>query len=212
MSVLAAWTGASEVGLPVLAGGVLLGSSVVPLIPTGPLVGSAAALAMTTNRLDLVFVLVIATAAAAAGDLLTFALFRFGGPRAVRLLARRHDPRRVERLHDRFDRHGLQVIVVGHLVPAGRIPVLLAAGALAYPARRLLGHTLVASTIWTVVYMLVGVVSGGIFDSPVAAMLVATGVVLVVGLVANVVSSRRSRDDEAPADGDLAGAPSRERR
>lgn len=210
MSILAAWADASNIGLPVLAGGVLLGSSVVPLIPTGPLVGSAAALAMTTNRLDLVFVLVIATVTAAAGDLLTFALFRFGGPRAVRLLARRHDPRHVERLHDRFDRRGTQVIVVGHLIPAGRIPVLLAAGALSYPLRRLLPATLLASGIWTVVYMLVGVVSGGIFDSPVAAMLVATGIVLLIGLVANLVSSRRRRtDDEPSADGDLAGSQER---
>ena len=66
---------------------------------------------------------------------------------------------------------------------------------------------LTSSAVWTAVYMLVGVVSGGIFDSPVAAMLVATGAVLVIGLVANLVSSRRRAAAEAHGEADLTGSP-----
>jgi membrane protein DedA with SNARE-associated domain len=81
--------------------------------------------------------------------------------------------------------------VVGRLLPAGRIPVLLAAGALAYPWRRLLPASLLASFLWAVAYASLGVVSGGIFDSPLIAVLLATVLVLLVGAVLNVVGARR---------------------
>jgi membrane protein DedA with SNARE-associated domain len=82
--------------------------------------------------------------------------------------------------------------------------VLLAAGALAYPWRRLLPAALLASTLWAVAYALLGVVSGGVFDNPLIATLVATLLVLLVGAVLNLVQSRRRR--AAPADGEDADA------
>jgi membrane protein DedA with SNARE-associated domain len=96
-------------------------------------------------------------------------------------------------VREQFRRHGWQIVVVGRLLPAGRIPVLLAAGALAYPWRRLLPASLAAAAIWAVAYALLGVVSGGIFDSPLVAILIATLLVLLVGAVLNLVSSRRRR-------------------
>jgi uncharacterized protein YggE len=44
-----------------------------------------------------------------------------------------------------------------------------------------------------VAYALLGVVSGGIFDSPLLATTLATLLVLVVGGVVNVVSNRRRK-------------------
>ena len=120
-----------------LFGGVLLGS-VVPVVPTGALVGAAAAFAMTADGLNLPLVLVVATLAAWIGDVVTFSVCRFGGPSAVRWVSRGQHADRIEEVREQFREHGWQIIVIGRLLPAGRIPVLLAAGALTYPWRRLL--------------------------------------------------------------------------
>jgi membrane protein DedA with SNARE-associated domain len=188
----AVWDGDSVVGYPLLFGLVLLGS-VIPIVPTGAVVGAGAAFAMTTDTLGLPLVLLVATLAALTGDLITFAVCRFGGPSAVRWVARGQHPERIDEVRDQFRRHGWQIIVAGRLLPAGRIPVLLAAGALAYPWRRLLPAATLAAFLWALAYALLGVVSGGIFDSPLLATLLATLLVLLVGGVLNVVSARRRK-------------------
>ena len=196
--MLAAASDGSTIGYSVLFGGVLLGS-IVPVIPTGAVVGAAAAFAMTSDSLGLAVVIAIATLAALIGDLITFAICRFGGPSAVRWVSRGQHADRIEEIREQFRRHGWQIIVAGRLLPAGRIPVLLAAGALAYPWRRLLPAATLAAFLWAVAYTLLGVVSGGIFDSPLAATLIATVLVLLVGAVVNLVSARRRRS-KAPAE------------
>jgi membrane protein DedA with SNARE-associated domain len=195
------WTSGRSIGYPVLFGGVLLGS-IVPVVPTGAVVGAAAAVATTTDRLDLTLVVLLAALGAAAGDLVTFTVCRFGGPAAVRWVARGQHAERIEEVRAQFRRHGWQIIVVGRLLPAGRIPVLLAAGALAYPWRRLLPSVAAACLVWSAVYAALGVVSGDLFDSPLLATLLATVLVLVVGAVLNLVAARRRRrrtDAEHPA-------------
>ncbi|CAB4905582.1 unannotated protein [freshwater metagenome] len=177
----------------------LLGS-IVPVVPTGPLRSVAAAVAMTTDRLDIALVLLLATVAAFLGDVVTFAVARFGGPAAVRWVARGQHAGRLAEVQEQFRAHGWQIVVVGRLLPAGRIPVLVAAGALAYPWRRLLPASFGAAALWAVAYALLGVVSGGIFDSPLVATLVATGLVLVVGLVSNLVASRRRKAKQRAAE------------
>jgi membrane protein DedA with SNARE-associated domain len=194
--VAAAWSDASELGYPVLFGLVLLGS-VVPVVPTGAVVGAAAAVATTTDRLDLPVVLLVSALAALTGDLVTFAICRFGGPSAVRWVSRGQHADRIDEVRGQFRAHGWLIIVAGRLLPAGRIPVLVAAGALAYPWRRLVPASLAACVLWAIAYALLGVLSGGIFDSPLMATLLATLLILLVGVVLNVVSSRHRRHAEA---------------
>jgi membrane protein DedA with SNARE-associated domain len=198
------WTDASSIGYPVVFGGVLLGS-VVPVVPTGAVVGAAAAVATSSGQLDLMAVLVLATLAAWAGDVITFAVCRSGGPAAVRWVARGQHADRIAEVREQFRRHGWQIIVAGRLLPAGRIPVLLAAGALAYPWRRLLPASLLAAALWASAYALIGVVSGGVFDSPLLATLIATLLVLLVGAVLNLVSAARRRS--AQRGDDAAATP-----
>lgn len=211
MTALAsAWTDPSSIGYPVIFGGVLLGS-IVPVIPTGAVVGAGAAVALTTHDLNVVLVVLVATAAAVIGDLVTFSICRFGGPKAVRWVSRGQHADRIEQVEGQFRRHGWQIIVVGRLIPAGRIPVLVAAGALAYPWRRLVPATLVGALLWAIAYAALGVVSGGIFDSPLVATLLATVLVLLVAVGLNLISARRRKrrrqDDERaaePTSGDRA--------
>jgi membrane protein DedA with SNARE-associated domain len=188
----ASWSDGSGLGYPLLFGLVLLGS-IVPVVPTGAVVGAGAAVATTTDHLSLPLVVLVSTVAALAGDLITFAVSRFGGPSAVRWVARGQHADRIEEVREQFRRHGWQIVVVGRLLPAGRIPVLLAAGALAYPWRRLVPASTVACLIWAVAYAALGVLSGGIFDSPLLATLLATLLILALSGGVNLVSARRRR-------------------
>jgi membrane protein DedA with SNARE-associated domain len=189
----AVWTDGSGLGYPLIFGLVLFGS-IIPVVPTGLVVGAGAAVATTTDHLSLPLVLLVAAAAALVGDLVTFAICRFGGPSAVRWIARGQHTERIEEVRDQFRRHGWQIIVIGRLLPAGRIPVLLAAGALAYPWRRLVPAETVACLLWSITYGLLGVLSGGVFDSPLLATLLATVLVLAVSAVLNLIVSRRRRN------------------
>jgi membrane protein DedA with SNARE-associated domain len=203
----ASWSDPASLGYPLVFGGVLLGS-VVPVVPTGAVVGAGAAVAVTTDQLSLSLVLLLATLAAFLGDVVTFGICRFGGPAAVRWVARGQHAERIEEVREQFRRHGWQIVVVGRLLPAGRIPVLLAAGALAYPWRRLLPASLAAAAVWAAAYAALGVLSGGIFDSPLIATLIATLLVLLVGLLLNLLSRRRHRGGgERDADPDPAPSP-----
>ena len=204
IALAAGWTDAASLGYPVIFGGVLLGS-IVPVVPTGAVVGAGAAIATSSGKLDLVAVVLLAAAAALLGDLITFAVCRFGGPHAVRWVARGQHADRIDEVRGQFRRHGWQIVVAGRLLPAGRIPVLVAAGALAYPWRRMVPAAAAAALLWAMAYALLGVVSGGIFANPLVATLLATVLVLLVGGVLNLVTTRRRRRKHA-ADGESPGA------
>jgi membrane protein DedA with SNARE-associated domain len=193
MTVLAAsWTDASSIGYPVLFGGVLLGS-IAPVIPTGAVVGAGAAVATSSGHLSLPLVVLLAALGALIGDLVTFAICRFGGPHAVRWVARGQHAERIDEVRGQFRDHGWQIIVVGRLLPAGRIPVLVAAGALAYPWRRLVPAAAAACLLWAIAYALIGILSGGLFDNPLIATLLAAVLILILGGLLNLVSARRRK-------------------
>ncbi|WP_020662222.1 DedA family protein [Amycolatopsis benzoatilytica] len=185
------WTDPSAIGYPAVFGGVLLGS-VIPVVPTGAVVGAAAAVAMTTDHLALPLVILLAVAGAYLGDVITFAVPRFGSEALLRFVERRQQADRLTKGRDQFARRGWQLVVIGRLVPAGRIPVLLAAGTLGYPWRKFLPSGLLACVLWAVAYALLGIVSGGIFDSPLIATLLATVLVLVVTVLTTAISKWRA--------------------
>jgi membrane protein DedA with SNARE-associated domain len=193
------WTDPSTIGYQALFGGVLLGS-LVPVVPTGAVVGAAAAIAVSTGRMSLGLVLLLATIAALLGDLATFGTARAGRGALLRWVVRGQPPERLEAAREQFTRRGGLLVVVGRLVPAGRIPVLLAAGGLGYPWPRLVPAATVACVLWAVAYAALGVLSGGLFDDPVPATLLAALLVLAVGGLGSLVTTWRRRRSAARAD------------
>lgn len=186
------WSDPSTIGYPALFGGVLLGS-IIPIVPTGAVVGAAAAIATSTGQMSLPLVIVLATLGAYLGDVVTFGLPRLGSEAAYRWISRRQPAERLEKAREQFARRGWQLVVIGRLVPAGRIPVLLAAAALSYPWRRLLPAALGACLLWACAYAVLGIVSGGIFDSPIIATLLATLLVLLVAAATSLIARWRRR-------------------
>jgi membrane protein DedA with SNARE-associated domain len=191
------WTDASAIGYPAIFGGVLLGS-VVPILPTGAIVGAGAAVAMSSGQLSLPLVVLVSAVGALIGDLVTFGAARFGHGPVARLLARGQHPERLEAARRRFATHGWLIVLVGRLLPAGRVPVLLAAGALAYPWRRMVPAAAGACLIWAVAYAALGALTGGLFDDPLIAPLLAAAVVIVLGAVTSLIAARRRRSTAPP--------------
>lgn len=184
------WTHPSSIGYPVIFGGVLLGS-IVPVVPTGAVVGAGAAIAVSGGSLNLALVVVVAAVGALIGDLVTFGAGRGGRGTLARWFEKRQSEEKLSAARDKFVQRGWLLVVIGRMVPAGRIPVLLAAGALDYPWRRLVVAATGACVLWSVAYAALGVVSGGLFDNPLVATVIATFLILIVTLVVGLVSRRR---------------------
>ena len=94
------WTDPTAIGYPVIFLGVLIGS-IVPVVPTSAVVGAGAALAVAGGRLELLAVLLVSIAGAVLCDLVTFAVCRFGGPRALHWVSRGQSQERVRRRRSR---------------------------------------------------------------------------------------------------------------
>ncbi len=189
------WTHPSSIGYPVIFGGVLLGS-IVPVVPTGAVVGAGAAIAVSGGDLNLRLVIVVATVGALIGDLVTFGAGRGGRGTLARWFERRQSQEKLDNARARFVERGWLLVVIGRMVPAGRIPVLLAAGALDYPWRRIVLASTGACLLWAVAYSALGVVSGGLFDNPLVATVIATFLILIVTLVVGMISKRREKARE----------------
>lgn len=189
---------AGRAGYLVVAIGVLVGS-IVPVVPTGAVVGAAAAVAMTSSALSLPLVVLIAVAAALSGDLVTFALARKGSDAVLGWLTRGQTPERLGRMRALFAGRGWLLVMVGRIVPAGRIPVLVSAAAMGLTWRRLVPATAVGAMLWALLYGVLGVVTGHVFDSPLVAAAAATVLVLLVGGVSALIGRWRARRTAAPA-------------
>ncbi|MFJ6605246.1 DedA family protein [Streptomyces lydicus] len=173
------------VGYPSLFLLVVLGS-LVPVVPTGALVSSAAVVALHhTAPYSLLFVFVVAASAAFLGDVGLYWLGRRGshsrnGSRWLSRLRDRAAPERLELAQRKLHRHGVLVLVLSRLVPAGRIPVMLACLLSAMPLRRFVRGDLPACLAWTATYQLIGLLSGSLFSEPWQGVAMAVGLAVVI--------------------------------
>ncbi|MGX1855048.1 VTT domain-containing protein [Streptomyces sp. NBC_01456] len=173
------------VGYPSLFLLVVLGS-LVPVVPTGALVSSAAVVAFHhTSPFALLLVFAVASLAAFLGDVGLYSLGRRGttSPGGSRWLARlraRAAPERLERAQAGLREHGVLVLVLSRLVPAGRIPVMLACLLSAMPLRRFVRGDIAACLAWAAAYQLIGLLSGSLFGEPWQGVLLAIGLTLLI--------------------------------
>ncbi|GAA4976764.1 VTT domain-containing protein [Pseudonocardia tropica] len=188
---------AGRIAYLVVAGGVLLGS-VVPVVPTGAIVGAAAATAMTSSALSLPVVLLLSFAAALLGDVITFAVARLAGDpvRAAVAGGRLGGERtavRIERMRGAFAERGWLVVLVGRVAPAGRVPTLIAAAVSGMAWAKLVPAVAAGAVLWTLLYGVLGVLTGNLTDSPLVAALLAVGLVAVVAAVTALAGRVRTR-------------------
>ncbi|GAA3374884.1 MULTISPECIES: DedA family protein [Streptomyces] len=180
------------VGYPALFVLVALGA-LVPVIPTGALVSSAAVVAFHQRSLPLGVLLVIAVAALAAfcGDVALYWLGSRGvrsrgGSRWLESLRGRAEPERLERARRKLDEHGVLVLVLSRLVPAGRIPVMLACLLGGLPLRRFARGDAPACVAWAATYGLIGILGGSLFSEPWKGVVLAVGLTLLISAAPGV--------------------------
>ncbi|MEU9232287.1 DedA family protein [Streptomyces subrutilus] len=179
-------TAQQAVGYPALFVLVALGA-LVPVIPTGALVSTAAVVAFHQESLPLAVLLVFAVSALAAftGDVALYWLGRRGvrsrgGSRWLEALRRRATAERLEQAQAKLDEHGVLVLVVSRLVPAGRIPVMLACLLAELPLRRFARGDGPACLAWAATYGLIGILGGSLFSEPWKGVALAVGLTLLI--------------------------------
>ncbi|WP_405867609.1 MULTISPECIES: DedA family protein [unclassified Streptomyces] len=178
-------------GYPSLFLLVLFGA-LVPVIPTGALVSSAAVVAFhQTAPFALALVFVTASLAAFLGDATLYWLGRRGmrsknGSRWLEAIRARAPEERLAQAQSKLAEHGVAVLVLSRLVPAGRIPVMLACLMARWPLRRFARGNLPACLAWAVTYQLIGILGGSLFDEPWEGVVAAVGLTLVISVVPGV--------------------------
>ncbi|MEX1656417.1 DedA family protein [Streptomyces pseudovenezuelae] len=199
----AATTGATPgaagqaIGYPTLFLLVFLGA-LVPVVPTGALVSSAAVVAFhQTAPLSLLFVFVTASAAAFLGDIALYWLGRRGmksknGSRWLEALRSRAPEERLSQAQGKLADHGVAVLVLSRLVPAGRIPVMLACLMAEWPLRRFVRGNLPACLAWAVTYQLIGILGGSLFEEPWEGVLAAVALTVAISAAPTVWKRVRS--------------------
>lgn len=151
---------------------VVLGS-LVPVVPTGALVSGAAVVALhqSTPLVSLVLVFAVAAGAAFFGDLGLYWLGRrgVGSKNGSRWLERLRDhaaPERLTQAQDTLREHGVAVLVLSRLIPAGRIPVMLACLLARVRTADFIRGDIPACLAWAVAYQLIGILGGSLFAEP----------------------------------------------
>ncbi|MDI3407050.1 DedA family protein [Streptomyces cavernicola] len=175
------------VGYPSLFLLVVIGA-LVPVVPTGALVSSAAVVAFHHSApLSLLFVFLVASSAAFLGDVGLYCLGQRGlrsknGSRWLRALRDRAPEERLAQAQEKLDAHGVTVLVLSRLVPAGRIPVMLACLLAKLPLRRFVRGNAPACLAWAATYQVIGVLGGSLFPEPWQGVVAAVGLTLLVGV------------------------------
>ncbi|MFD4763022.1 DedA family protein [Streptomyces sp. NPDC058439] len=173
------------VGYPSLFLLVALGS-LVPVVPTGALVSSAAVVALhQASPFSLLIVFGVASAAAFLGDICLYWLGQRGvrsknGSKWLRTISNRAAPERLAQAQQKLDEHGAVVLVLSRLVPAGRIPVMLACLLGRMPLRRFARGDVPACLAWAATYQLIGTLGGSLFPEPWQGVVAAVGLTLLV--------------------------------
>ncbi|MGF0169077.1 DedA family protein [Streptomyces sp. Marseille-Q5077] len=173
------------IGYPTLFLLVLIGA-LVPVIPTGALVSSAAVVAFhQTAPFSLALVFVTASTAAFLGDATLYWLGRRGmrsknGSRWLEAIRSRAPEERLTQAQDKLAGHGVAVLVLSRLVPAGRLPVMLACLLAEWPMRRFARGNLPACLAWAVTYQLIGILGGSLFREPWEGVVAAVALTLVI--------------------------------
>jgi membrane protein DedA with SNARE-associated domain len=173
------------VGFPSLFLLVALGS-LVPVIPTGALVSSAAVVGFHHKApFTLMTVFAVAAVAAFLGDIALYWLGRRGvrsrnGSRWLSRLQARAEPGRLEAAQRNLERHGVLVLVLSRLIPAGRIPVMLACLLTEVSTRRFVRGDVPACLAWAALYGAIGILGGSLFPEPWQGVALAVAIALLI--------------------------------
>lgn len=181
------------IGYPSLFLLVLIGA-LVPVVPTGALVSSAAVVAFhqtSTSPFALLMVFLVSSVAAFLGDISLYWLGRRGmgsknGSRWLEAIRERAPEDRLARAQQKLAEHGIAVLVLSRLVPAGRIPVMLACLMAKMPMRVFARGDIPACLAWAATYQIIGILGGSLFPEPWEGVVAAVALTLAISAAPSV--------------------------
>ena len=170
----------------------------MPIVPTGALVSSAAVVAFhQTAPFSLALVFVTASTAAFLGDVTLYWLGRRGlgsknGSRWLEAIRSRAPEERLTQAQEKLAEHGVAVLVLSRLVPAGRLPVMLACLLAEWTMRRFARGNLPACLAWAVTYQLIGILGGSLFSEPWEGVVAAVALTVLISVAPSLWRRMRS--------------------
>jgi membrane protein DedA with SNARE-associated domain len=173
--------------------------AIIPVVPTGAAVSSAAAVAFHANPALILPVIVAGAAGAYVGDLVVYAACRAGGEQLARRLRWLRDEEHLAAVKDKLHHSQIPVLLVSRLLPAGRVPVLLAAAFLGLPWRTFVIANAPACALWSVVYAGIGVAGGSIFPETWEGVVAAIVLILIINQSISWFNRRRAARTDSPA-------------
>jgi membrane protein DedA with SNARE-associated domain len=166
--------------------------AIVPVVPTGAAVSGSAALAFHQHHpVTIVFVIAAGAAGAYVGDLVMYAMCRFGGEKLARRLRWLRDEEHLAAVKERLEKSQIPVLLVSRLIPGGRVPVLLAAAFLGMPWRTFVVANAPACALWAGVYSAIGVAGGSVFPEPWEGVVAAVVLILLINQTLSWWNKRR---------------------
>lgn len=93
---------------------------------------------------------------------------------------------RLTQAQEKLDDHGVAVLVLSRLVPAGRIPVMLACLLAKMPLRTFARGDLPACLAWAATYQVIGILGGSLFDEPWEGVVAAVALTLAISAAPGV--------------------------
>jgi membrane protein DedA with SNARE-associated domain len=183
-------------GLGTLFLAVLIGA-VIPIIPTGAAVSAAAAVAWHRDGYTVLAVIAAGALAAYGGDIVMYALCRAGGEALTRRIRLSRKPiEMAETVKERIERRPITALLVSRLIPAGRVPMLLAAAVVGISWRRFATANVTACVLWSVMYAAVGLIGGAIFPKPWQGIVAAIILVLATSWISGRIIKHREQNKE----------------
>jgi len=129
-----------------------------------------------------------------SADMLYYAIGYFGGARVVPKMAKifKFSVEEVENLEGSFKKHSKKLIIVGKITHVIGFPILIAAGVIRYKWYKFIVFDFVATLIKALVLVYIGYHFGGLWEKVDSALLVITGIglLVVVGQIAFVLIRR----------------------
>lgn len=124
-----------------------------------------------TAPFSLLLVFGVSAFAAFLGDVALYWLGQRGmgsknGSKWLAAIRDRAPEERLAQAQDKLADHGVMVLVLSRLVPAGRIPVMLACLMARMPLRQFARGDVPACLAWALTYQLIGILGGSLFSEP----------------------------------------------
>jgi membrane protein DedA with SNARE-associated domain len=174
--------------------------AVFPVAPVAPSETVLVTGGILIERGDLIAPLFVLAGACGAvlGDSILFGIGSRAGPGLQAKMFSSERARERLGVAERLVRERTWLLIVSDFLPGGRTAAMFAAGALGLPARRFYRFIVPGALMWAVVYTLLGIAGGSLFEEGWGAFAVSIGVAVAIGVVAEAVYRFRRRSSRRP--------------